>query len=681
MSFLKSAIQQTAQAASAASMKSAQASNVKINAGSGDDLVIANGNCNQVVTESGDDTVILAGDFNDVLAESGNNTIATNGNSNNISAMNGNNDIYSIGNDNQIGAMNGNNRITSKGNDNFIAAAFGNNDIFSDGDGNEIQTSRGDQTIESHGDSNLINAGNGNHDIFSTGDENDIVFGDGSSKVVFFGTENIIKGGNGDHTVKTLDWAIQQNDADPRYAQYADLIDEYAIKTTDTTTVRDAIILEESGWTKVDKSIGTGSTKYADNRGTKSTNVEVTTADLTGMLSDEEKAAAAKVDFTETFAGGPRYVFAYGSQDKKVHLYDMKTNKSVVKLPQGNNILYTKNEKPTTLEGGAGSFVKVTKNTTSSTQTSGKYEDLAGKGEDVYAQEIIDGKITTNLITTTYDFAHLSNAISLGKGTQTVYITGSTPYTGKNTNCDCGEENTNSTFVQRDAVETNRYERIEDLNYDILYSTGLTSVTKSDGTTTVTTGDKTSYSGGSSSSNVRTGSPLIVDFNKDGKVSAAAGLGVDVDNNGTKDGAAVNGDKMLAMSDMNKNGKVDGTEVFGDQTVNPFTGKKINAKNGFEALKAVAESAYIATGIRCLNNGEVDLQALKSALSRIGINLGFISGDNTSNLEDLAHVASINVENYIQQNQSGDVQHNQLGSYKSVDGKTYKTDDVWFNLK
>ena len=173
-------------------------------------------------------------------------------------------------------------------------------------------------------------------------------------------------------------------------------------------------------------------------------------------------------------------------------------------------------------------------------------------------------------------------------------------------------------------------------------------------------------------------SPIVVDFNKDGKVSAKSGNGVDVDGNGIGDGYASEGDKMLAMSDKNKSGAIDGSEVFGDQTVSPFTGQKLNAANGFEALKMIAQEAEKYTGIKCLNNGEVNLLNLKSALGTVGVNLGFISDSNVTELEDLAHVASINVDEYDEVDADGNVQHRQLGSYTDASGQTYAANDVWF---
>jgi len=173
-------------------------------------------------------------------------------------------------------------------------------------------------------------------------------------------------------------------------------------------------------------------------------------------------------------------------------------------------------------------------------------------------------------------------------------------------------------------------------------------------------------------------SPLVLDMNGDGVVSAAAGFGVDVNNDGKADGAATNGDKMLAMSDLNGNKSIDGAEVFGDQTVSPFTGKKLNAANGFEALKMIAQEAEQYTGIKCMDNDNVDVKKLAEALATKGIKLGFISDENNKELEDLAGVKSINVGSYKEVDASGDVQHRQLGSFIDENGKEQKVNDVWF---
>lgn len=180
----------------------------------------------------------------------------------------------------------------------------------------------------------------------------------------------------------------------------------------------------------------------------------------------------------------------------------------------------------------------------------------------------------------------------------------------------------------------------------------------------------------------RTGSPLILDTNKDGQVSATQGKGVDVDGDGKADGAATGGDKMLAMGDLDGDGKITGKEVFGNETIDPFTGQKLNAKDGFDALNKVAKSAEAHTGKKCMDeNGNVDVQKLKQILEESGKgSLGMISDDNNTQLEGLGDVATINTTNYKTQQQTGAVQHNQLGSYTDTSGKTQKVDDVWFQL-
>ena len=173
-------------------------------------------------------------------------------------------------------------------------------------------------------------------------------------------------------------------------------------------------------------------------------------------------------------------------------------------------------------------------------------------------------------------------------------------------------------------------------------------------------------------------SPLILDMDGDGKVSAAARFGVDVSGNKVEDGTATGGDKMLAFSDISGDGKVGGQEVFGDKTVSPFTKKAINAKNGFEALKIVAQQAKQYTGIDCMDGNDVDVLKLQQALNKVGVTLGFVAGANTTKLETLQGVAKINVGNYTESNETGNVQHRQQGTFTTTGGETRKVDDVWF---
>lgn len=179
-------------------------------------------------------------------------------------------------------------------------------------------------------------------------------------------------------------------------------------------------------------------------------------------------------------------------------------------------------------------------------------------------------------------------------------------------------------------------------------------------------------------------SPLTLDTNKDGKVSAEKGKGVDIDGDGKADGAATGGDKMMAMGDIDGDGKITGKEVFGNKTVDPFTGKDLNAANGFDAMNQIAQSAEQRTGIKCTDdNGNVDLYKLRQAIQQ-GTggkgSLGYISDDNVSNLESLESqdAVSLNTRNYTNQQDTGSVQHNQLGNYTDSSGRQQKVDDIWF---
>ena len=177
--------------------------------------------------------------------------------------------------------------------------------------------------------------------------------------------------------------------------------------------------------------------------------------------------------------------------------------------------------------------------------------------------------------------------------------------------------------------------------------------------------------------------PIIVDFNRDGKLSSMTRMGIDIDGDGKADGAAVDGDKMLAMSDLNGNGTIDGKEVFGNATISPFTKKPLNAANGFEALKMIAEEAK-ARGCDCIDkDGNVDLKKLSEELAKVRVKLGFVSDRNNTGIEDLAHVASINVNQYANHNIADDenIQIGQAGSYTDTDGNNWMASDFWYKLK
>ena len=320
MSFLRTEISQTMKLASAASLNAGEANQVSFLGGKGNDTIAVNGSGNIIAGEQGDDNVMLAGDFNLVLDDCGDNA------------------IYEVGNNNTTVVQNG------------------NNIIYSEGNCNEIMADKGNQSIESHGHNNLIEAGNGNHNILFTGDYNDVNFGNGNSSVYFFGNQNAISGGDGNHEVMTLDWLIQQG----KFTQYADLVESYA-NVKDETTLVQSVNVDSNSTLVATGNEGLGTAAFKDESSTSSKALGTTISDkkgdtvavtltkdsLVGMLSNAEKAAAEKLDLTEQYKGSNRYVFAKGSKDGQVHVYDRKnSNKCIVSIASGNNRLYASKVTP-----------------------------------------------------------------------------------------------------------------------------------------------------------------------------------------------------------------------------------------------------------------------------------------------------------------------------------------------
>ncbi|KAI3637912.1 hypothetical protein MIR68_004561 [Amoeboaphelidium protococcarum] len=187
------------------------------------------------------------------------------------------------------------------------------------------------------------------------------------------------------------------------------------------------------------------------------------------------------------------------------------------------------------------------------------------------------------------------------------------------------------------------------------------------------------------------GCPLVFDMNKDGQVTAKTGVGISTDQSDVyrRDGGAVGGDKMLAMSDLNANGAIDIEDVFGNFTISPFTLLPYNAKNGFEALHLLAldvDRDERCRGLQAVTNqGEeilVHLMAVKICLIMYGRDLGFISDNNIKALEPLGDAITVDVGQYIEtpDDISDGIIYGQKGHYYDIAGLKQAVIDVWFNM-
>ena len=352
-------------------------------------------------------------------------------------------------------------------------------------------------------------------------------------------------------------------------------------------------------------------------------------------LSDEEKAILDKVDLTKTLAADGQPLYAIAKSPKKSSAG--KDVYVVVKRDNVNHARAVSNNECIAFKASDASIYKETKTDT-----------------DVFKVT------TTKIIEDLYNTTGIKNvSITQNRGNLNAFLSVSDGSANIKTDTACNNDQVRNITVvggHTDSVVTKQ--TCENTEIKQTQSEHIGKILFSDGTWT---------------------SPLVLDTNKDGKVTSSNAAGVDVNNDGTADGAATRGDKMLAMSDFNKNGQIDGNEVFGDQTVSPFTGKKLNAANGFEALKMIANEAEQKTGYKIITNGNVDIAKLQEALASVGINLGLISNNNVTSLESASDIRYINVDNYIQNDKaSGEVQHRQLGTYTDASGKIHSVNDVWY---
>lgn len=589
------------------------------------------GKGNLFVGGSGKDTVINDTDASLILGGDGADTITSTGTQNIIEGGEGNDTIVSTGNSNAITAGAGDDTVISDGNNNVIAGNAGEDKIKSTGNYNFVSGGAGNDIIVTTGDHNIAGGDAGDDTIQSKGNYNLISGGDGNDAIVSIGNYNTIGGGAGNDKVLAIgDYGIiDLGQGDNKVAFWGDNYD-----ISGGTGINKAESLDYALRNK--EYLDYASYVEADTKKTSSeikTNTQLTEYDMAKLkaeiakkynLSAQEIATLNGLDLNAKYSdGSPLYAIA-----------------ASIRHP--------------------GQYVIVQRDSSTHSWGVTEHECIATNNtwnNDVIANAGTTTTTNTTKTTTNYTIDGLSNInVNFGDNSDTVHITSK-----------------DNVHVQIGACTDEQAKQ----KYDVILNNGY-SFTGVD----VKTDKVTSDAGfGILTSGATHTSPLIIDFNQDGVVSATAGKGIDLDNNGSADGCASNGDKMLAMTDLNGNGKIDGAEVFGDQTVDPFTGEKLNAANGFEALAMVAKSAEKFTGVNCIDaNGKVDLNKLNEALQTKGITLGFVSDENNTTVEKLSKVASIDTANYIEKEDSGDAQHRQLGTATFEDGSSNKVDDVWFTL-
>jgi hypothetical protein len=150
--------------------------------------------------------------------------------------------------------------------------------------------------------------------------------------------------------------------------------------------------------------------------------------------------------------------------------------------------------------------------------------------------------------------------------------------------------------------------------------------------------------------------------------------------------AATDGDKMLAMCDLNGNGVIDIQEVFGDETLHPVTKQALNASNGFEALRLVAEEVQALCPNQHITHRNatgsliVYLKELQKGLQELGCSLGFIHDENIRTLEPLDGAVAVDVSGYREtpDDVRDGIMYKEKSSFVDERNNTWEVDDVWF---
>lgn len=486
-----------------------------------------------------------------------------------------------------------------------------------------IQLGNGNNKVEMVADDSTISAGDGNNEIYALGDDDSILVGDGDNYIETAGLNTQIIAG---------DIANQDSKGNNKIFQTGDNA-KIVVANGDNTIIsysNDAVILGGNG----DNTVGQMGNNVKFGFGDGDNHIGFW-GDNAIMDLGNGNNNVKTLDF---LTGGPQATDEKSAQLMAQQNFGLNAGQTLGRLDNNADIMKMAELVKSTYKAGQETS-KISLGTTTSSRISGNTRYTT---------------TTTRYLTTYYNYLEVNGVknptVKIGNGNNDIALT---------------VTDANYSVYQKNQEETS--------NNNVKINVGgykyYTSSTEEESSTSTTT-----------TSRVNTADPLIIDFNQDGKVSAQAGKGIDLNGDGKADGAATNGDKMLAMSDINGNGTIDGAEVFGDDTIDPFTGKKLNAANGFEALAQLASSATKHTGIICMDvDGNVNLQSLKRALATVGINLGFVSDVNNSTIEELEKVVTINTANYTNSNEeSNGAIHGQQGTYTDENGNVYKAHDVWF---
>ena len=177
-------------------------------------------------------------------------------------------------------------------------------------------------------------------------------------------------------------------------------------------------------------------------------------------------------------------------------------------------------------------------------------------------------------------------------------------------------------------------------------------------------------------------SPLTFDLNGDGvsTTDVQNGKTFDINGDGKADQTAWagKGDGVLAF-DANKDGVAggDGKELLGNNTDVDGDGKADGHKNGFEALKALAQKNL---GFQAVADGKLDQWELQQLEQKTGLTMN-VDGQNKS-LGELG-ITEVNL-GYTEAGQNADAngnEHRQVGAGFVRNGRRGQVNDVWFKYQ